>query len=1407
MFSTNFLSCLIESFPQLEEIKKIQYSKKDNSLFLDCLFNNEIDIKKLESFILGEIGDLNLIINPAYIDLELDYEKILKTYLTKECPSLLSHIDIIFTDKTLIIETESTTYVDFIDRNKIKSKIIKFFKDKYNFDIDVTIKSLESESSIDNILQERRSKEDELQKKVLLQKPIKKANKIEETESLQIGKKIKDQPSLIGDLNQDSYFVTIEGEIYGIESRPIRNEKFIVSFYIKDDSSATSCKAFWSKELYDRFSSSAKNGDYFKVSGKYAMDTYDNCYVITITSLEKVFKEEKKDKAKEKRVELRCHTQMSDLEGFIPLKELYKTLDSWEHQAIAITDKNVVQAFPEAKSLSEKFNIKTIYGMDADISIDYIPIVMNSKDDEEFDTFIVYDIETTGLAQNYDSITEIGAVKIKDGKIIGRFGELVKPKISISDKIQELTGITNEMVANQDSIDLVLTRFIDFVGDGCLVAHNAEFDIGFLKYNSKLLNLDFNFPYIDTLYLGRFLFPNLKNHRLNTLAKEFGVRLENHHRAVDDAEATAEIFLLMLNQLREKNLKINSRLNYEDSSWPKTASVSNNALILAKNKKGLKNLYKLVSKAHTDNLYRGPKILQSDLDELREGILLGSGNIYGELFQGIKNHLPKNDLIKIGKKFDFFEVQPKENYCHLIENSDDRMGFSSFNEIENINKSIIMLGEELGVPVVATGDAYYFNKGEHIYKDIVQSFQFRRKTSGSKGQFLRTTEEMLESLEYLGKEKAYEIVVENTNYIASLVEENVLPIPEGKYAPVIEGSEDELRNICFNKAKSIYGDKLPDIVENRLNTELESIISNGYSVLYIIARELVLQANKDGYEVGSRGSVGSSFAATMAGITEVNPLPPHYVCPSCKESVFILDNTYSSGVDMPDKECSCGKSYTKDGHNIPFEVFLGFDGSKEPDIDLNFAGEYQAKCHKYVEELFGVENVFRAGTIGTLQENTAFGYIMKYYEDSNEFINPAEIAYLQKGIEGCKRTTGQHPGGIMIIPKGYDVEDFSPINYPANDPKSNVITTHFTYKSLEETILKLDLLGHDVPTIYKMLYEMTGVNPMDIPMDDKKTLSLFNSRESLQIETDDPDIDGVGTLGVPEFGTNFVMNMLRDTRPNSIGELVRISGLSHGTDVWTNNAQDLVKEGRAILKELICTRDDIMTFLISKGMDNNLAFKTMESVRKGRGLTDEMESTMKVLDLPEWYIDSCKKIQYMFPKAHAVAYVLSSYRIAYYKVYYPNCFYASYFNTKINDFQESALYGIDSTRKEIEKIKNQEGKLTASDDSKLNVLQVAEEMYLRGYSLEQVNFNNATSHKFWGVDDKKILSPYCALAGVSEQASRSIYEENKKGKFISIEDLRKRTGINKTAIESLRDASCLDGLQETNQVDLFDFFD
>ncbi|KXZ39809.1 DNA polymerase-3 subunit alpha [Alkalithermobacter thermoalcaliphilus JW-YL-7 = DSM 7308] len=1273
---------------------------------------------------------------------------------------------------------------------------VKFILDKKEeINIDEYIKKQQEEIEI--MLDKLSIKNEDVNNEEIDKKVQNEDKNKDDSDTVIYGKEIKDDIEKINNLHPDIGKVCVKGEIFDFEIREIKGGKNLLIFSMTDYTSSINCKLFLRDNNKEKIINNIKKGVFVKTRGDVIFDTYSKEMIINISDIEIDIKDEKMDKEIEKRVELHAHTQMSAMDAVVSASKLIERAAKWGHKAIAITDHGVVQAFPEAMSASKKYGIKVIYGVEGYIVNDTTPVIKKPNSLPLDQTFVVFDIETTGLSNQNDKITEIGAVKIRNFQIVDTFSALINPEIPIPKTVQELTGITDEMVTDKEKIHEILPKFIDFVGDSVLVAHNAEFDIGFIRENTKSLGIDFNNNYIDTISLAKVLLPNLKKYKLNIVAKELNIKLENHHRAVDDAQATAHIFVKFLEMLSEKGVKtlyeVNNVFRVDDYKKLKT----NHITILAKNYIGLKNLYKIVSQSHINYFYKNPRIPKTLLSKYREGLLIGSACEAGEVYQAVLNNVSEENLEEIVKFYDYLEIMPVDNNKFMLEKG----VVKSIDELKVINRKIVDIGKKYNKIVVATGDVHFLDEHDEIFRKILKHSQGFSDANTSVPLYFKSTDEMLKEFEYLGESLAREVVITNTNKIADLIE-NIKPIPDETYPPIIEGSEDELRNSCYEKAHRIYGDPLPDIVKNRLDRELNSIINNGYAVMYIIAQKLVKKSLEDGYLVGSRGSVGSSFAATMSDITEVNPLPPHYICSSCKYSYFYTDGSVGSGADLPDKKCpKCDTLLTKDGHDIPFEVFLGFEGDKEPDIDLNFAGEYQSTAHKYTEELFGEGYVFRAGTIGTIAEKTAYGFVKKYLEECNISATSAEINRLSNGCTGIKRTSGQHPGGVMIVPRHKDIHDFTPIQYPANDSSAGVITTHFDYHSISGRILKLDILGHDVPTIIKMLEDLTGVDATKIPLDDRKTMSIFTSTKALGISPNDINSE-IGSLGIPEFGTKFVRQMLMDTKPSTFAELVRISGLSHGTDVWLNNAQDLVRNGVAELKDVISTRDDIMNYLIYKGLAPKEAFKIMENVRKGKGLTQEHEKMMKQNNVPQWYIDSCNKIKYMFPKAHAVAYVMMSFRIAYFKVHYPLAFYATYFTTKAEDFDADLVTrGKKSVEEKIKEIEKMGNNITAKEKNLLTVLEVVLEMFARKIEVLKVDLYKSDAKKFKIVDGK-LLPPLIALQGVGENAAINIARERESEEFLSIEDLRIRTKISKTVIETLKNHGCLDGMPETNQISL-----
>ena len=1243
-----------------------------------------------------------------------------------------------------------------------------------------------------------------------------------EVDALILGKNPKDNFPItkINDISMDSGDVSIVGEVLsitldekdddinlGIKLRELRNGKFLIVFSIYDGTNTINCKAFVSKEKAETVAKRIKKAARLKVIGNAQFDPYAKelsiiCNSVTELPEEKVAK--RMDNAETKRVELHMHTQMSAMDAITPAKDLIKRAMKWGMKSIAITDHGVVQAFPDAhKLLNGSRDIKVIYGVEAYLVPDKISAVSNSKGQNIDTTYCVLDLETTGFSFRTEKITEIGIMKYQNGEVIDNFECFVNPEKPIPQRVVEVTNITDDMVKDAETIDKVMPKVMEFIGDSVLVAHNADFDIGFLKYNAKQLGLSLENTYLDTLKLAKELFPDFKKYKLGIIAENLGIEVLVAHRALDDVDTTVKVLKIMLQKLKEKNAKTLDDIEKvtEDSQNYKRLK-NYHAVILAKNYVGLKNLYKLVSISHLNYFYKKPLILKSIYKKYSEGLILGSACEAGELYQAIEIGKDDEEVEAIARDYDYLEIQPNGNNMFLVRNG----VVQNEEALNDINKKIVELGEKLDKLVVATCDVHFMDPQDEVYRRILEAGQGYEDCDLQAPLYLRTTEEMLDEFKYLGPEKAYEVVVTNTNKIADMCE-YISPISLEKCPPYIKDCEKTIKNIAYKKAHELYGENLPQIVEERLDKELTSIIKNGFSVMYIIAQKLVWKSNEDGYIVGSRGSVGSSFVAYMTGITEVNSLPPHYRCPNCKYSDF-TDYGYQNGFDLPDKNCpQCGCKLTKDGIDIPFETFLGFNGDKEPDIDLNFSGEYQAKAHKYTEVIFGKGTTFKAGTVGTVAGKTAMGFVRKYNEERGIPTNNAEVIRLASGCTGVKRTTGQHPGGIIVVPKGREIFEFTPIQHPADDPNSDIITTHFDYHSIDQNLLKLDILGHDDPTMIRMLYDITGIDPTKVPLDDKDTMSIFSSTEALGV-TPEQIHSEVGSYGVPEFGTKFVRGMLVDTKPTTFDELIRISGLSHGTDVWLNNAQSLIESGTVTLKDAICCRDDIMIYLIKQGMPSQKAFKIMEFVRKGKPSKDaekwkEYEETMREYNIPEWYIDSCKKIKYMFPKAHAAAYVTNAFRIAWFKVHKPEAYYAAYFTIRADAFDSDIMcHGVERVKNKMKEIELAGKAASKKDQDTYQILEIVLEMYERGFCFVPIDLYESDAIKFKVTKDG-IRPPLNSIPGLGTVAAQGIQEARKDEKFMSIEDLKIKSKIGASVVELLKKAGCLQGMSESNQMSLF----
>ena len=1220
----------------------------------------------------------------------------------------------------------------------------------------------------------------------------------------------------ISELNVDDGKVALDGEIIGMEDRELKSGKTLLSFDLYDGSSSMTCKAFLNKEVSKKIIKRMKKAKGVKISGNAQMDSFSNELTVmanTIVESEGLKKTVRQDNSEVKRVELHMHTKMSQMDAMTSATDLIKRAMKWGMKSIAITDHGVVQAFPEAHKMLgyDNKDIKIIYGVEAYLAPDNTKTVYNGKGQSIDTTYCVLDLETTGFSAVTEKITEVGIMKVKNGEVIGEFSTFVNPEKHIPERVTEVTNITDEMVKDADTIEKVFPKILEFLGDDketVIVAHNANFDVGFLKQNAKALGYEFNYTYLDTLSLAKDLFPDYKKYKLGKIAENLGIKVEVAHRALDDVDTTVKVFKVMIDMLKKKGAEIvedidrvaaDSEAKKEEYKKLKTY----HAIILAKNYVGLRNLYKLVSLSHLHYFYRKPRILKSLYKKYSEGLILGSACEAGEVYQAIELGKTDEEIEEIASDYDYLEIQPTGNNEFLIRNEK----VADEEALRDINRKIVSLGEKLNKPVVATCDVHFMDPQDEIYRRILEAGQKYDDADNQAPLYLRTTEEMLDEFSYLGKEKAYEVVVTNTNKISDMCDQ-ISPISPEKCPPHIPGCEQTIKDIAYNKAHELYGDPLPEIVQTRLDKELDSIIKNGFSVMYIIAQKLVWKSNEDGYIVGSRGSVGSSFVANMTGITEVNSLPAHYRCPNCKYSDF-TDYGVKNGFDLPDKECpKCGYKLDKDGMDIPFETFLGFNGDKEPDIDLNFSGEYQAKAHKYTEVIFGKGTTFKAGTIGTVADKTAFGYVKNYYEERHIPVNQAEIKRISQGCTGIKRTTGQHPGGIIVVPKGREIYEFCPVQHPADDPNSDIITTHFDYHSIDANLLKLDILGHDDPTVIRMLQDITGIDPTKVPLDDKETMSIFSSTKALGV-TPEQIHSEVGSFGIPEFGTKFVRGMLVDTKPTTFDELIRISGLSHGTDVWLGNAQSLIEQGTVTLTEAICCRDDIMIYLIKQGVPPNPAFKIMETVRKGKALKDpakwaEYVSLMKEHNVPDWYIKSCEKIKYMFPKAHAAAYVTNAFRIAWFKVHEPKAYYTAFFSIRAaDDFDsEIMIFGKEKVKNKMKEIDLLGNNATPKDKTMYPVLELVLEMYERGIKFLPIDLYKSSATKFI-VEEEGIRPPLNSIAGLGTVAALGIENARKDGKFMSIDDMKIRSKVGDSVAELLKKFGCLDGMSQSNQLSLF----
>ena len=1326
-----------------------------------------------------------------------------------------------------------------VKMEKLKHKLEHIFSERFDMPLEIVLGWLPKKKSkyavyADSAMKEEiaqivqtyeQAKEDqkEVEKQEVQQreKPAFKKNyvkqRLPEDKDIFYGRNFEGEETEIHEIIDEMGEVVVRGKIIQLETREIRNEKTIVMFAVTDFTDTIKAKVFTKNERLPELLDKLKEGAFIKMKAVAMMDQFEHDIALgSVSGIKTIpdFTEKRMDHSPVKRVELHCHTTMSDMDGVTDVKKLLKTAMGWGHQAMAITDHGVVQAFPDANHCVEGKDFKVIYGMEGYLVDDIKNIVTDSRGQSLDSTFVVFDIETTGFSAVNDRIIEIGAVKVENGMITEKFSEFVNPERPIPFEIEKLTSINDRMVEDAPNISVILPKFMDFCGGSVLVAHNADFDTGFIRHNCEVLGLPYDYTYVDTLGIARSFLEGLKNYKLDTVVEAMGCTLANHHRAVDDAGATADVFVRFLERFKKKNIRDLDELNtYSAMSVDAIKKLKTyHIILLAKNEIGRINLYRLVSLSHLDYYARRPRIPKSVLAKYREGLIIGSACEAGELFRAVVDERPEEEIARIVEFYDYLEIQPTGNNEFMIR--DPKMTkVSTVADLQDLNRKIVELGEKFNKPVCATCDVHFLNPEDEVYRRIIMSNKGFGDADLQPPLYLRTTEEMLEEFQYLGAEKAEEVVVTNTNRIADMID-RISPVRPDKCPPVIENSAGILRDICYNRAHEIYGEDLPDIVTERLERELNSIIGNGFAVMYIIAQKLVWKSVADGYLVGSRGSVGSSFVAYMAGITEVNSLQAHYLCPKCHyvdfDSDYVKSFSGRSGCDMEDRVCPvCGEPLMKEGHDIPFETFLGFKGNKEPDIDLNFSGDYQSKAHAYTEVIFGKGKTFRAGTVGTLADKTAYGYAMHYYEEHEQHKRSCELDRISSGCVGVRRTTGQHPGGIIVVPHGEEIYSFTPVQHPANDQTTKIITTHFDYHSIDHNLLKLDILGHDDPTMIRMLEDITGVDATKIRLDDPEVLSLFHGLEALHIKPEDIGGTDLGSLGIPEFGTEFVMQMLRDTKPKAFSDLVRISGLSHGTDVWLGNAQTLIQEGKAQISTAICTRDDIMIYLIDKGVESEQSFKIMESVRKGKGLTPDYEKVMKEHDVPDWYLWSCKKIKYMFPKAHAVAYVMMGIRIAWFKIHEPLAYYAAFFTIRATAFDYGLMCqgkaAIDNHIKAYKANPN----LSKKEQDTLRDMKIVQEFYARGFEFLKIDLYQSDAIKFQVVEGK-LLPPFSVIEGMGGIAAEALavaaHAETERGeKFLSKDDIRQKAKVSQTVLDTMDELGLLGGLPESNQLSIFDF--
>ncbi|MDT3424555.1 DNA polymerase-3 subunit alpha (Gram-positive type) [Paenibacillus forsythiae] len=1350
-------------------------------------------------------------------DIFQEYWGLFLEWVHREIPSVngwLSRSGQELQGDTLVLGMSDQMSLELARKKGIDGAIVRFYETYFGLSLRVKVQLAEEGNSAEE-RQEFQQKLQQEQREIIEQMMTAIETEVssedsgdEEAVPLQVGYDIRDQPVPMMEIQDEEKKITIQGTIFGLDRKELRNGSTLFTFNLTDFSDSLQMKMFAKTKDDLKVMGQLANGKWVKARGRVEYDRFMQTpeLVMIPSDLSEVSAPPaRKDNAPQKRVEFHLHSAMSTMDAVAPIDAYIKTAAKWGHPAIAVTDHGGVQCYPEAGKAAKKNGIKMLYGVEANVVNDAVNVVENPQPLElKTATYVVFDIETTGLSITRNNITELAAVKMQGGQEIDRYTTFVNPHEKIPYHIQQLTNITDDMVKDAPDLEPVLHDFVEFARDSVLVAHNARFDMGFIQASLAKFGLPLlPNPSLDTLELARLLHPNMKNHRLNTLADKYKVLLESHHRAVDDTVALGGILNgLLADAEKLKGLTMLDRLNDEVGK-----DLSNtrpfHCCIYALNMTGKKNLFKLVSLSHTDYFKRVPCIPKSKLEELREGLLVISGCERGEFFEAVLNKTVE-EAIEVAAFYDVLEIQPLTMYMHLV----DKGFVASPEELRGVVRRICEIGEKINKPVIATGNVHYLEPRDKLFRDItihgITGFSPLKDQRKPDAHF-RTTEEMLQEFDFLGEDKAFEVVVTNTVELSERFEPIEL-FPDKLFTPIIDGADEEIRETCYRTARSIYGEELPEVVVARLEKELEPIIKYGFSANYLISERLVKKSNQDGYLVGSRGSVGSSVVATFLGISEVNPLPAHYVCrnPECLHSEWFLDGSVPSGFDLPDKACpKCGEKLKGEGQDIPFETFLGFKGDKVPDIDLNFSGEYQPHAHNYTKVLFGPKSVFRAGTIGTVAEKTAFGFAKKYEEDHHKRWRGAELSRLAAGCTGVKRNTGQHPGGIVVVPDYIEVEDITPVQYPADDVNSEWKTTHFDYHAFDANLLKLDILGHDDPTMMRMLQDLTGVDPTSIPMNDPKVMSMFNSTEALGV-TPEQIRTPVATYGVPEMGTKFVRQMLVESKPSSFADLLQISGLSHGTGVWLGNAQELIKNNTCNIKTVIGCRDDIMLYLIYKaGMDAGLAFKITESVRKGKGLTPEWIEEMKKCKVPAWYIDSCLKIQYMFPKAHAAAYVISAVRTAYFKLYYPIHYYATYFSVRAEDFDiELCCQGYDAIHRQITEIEAKGFQALPKEKAMLPILEMALEMTARGFTFKSIDLYRSDATKFT-VDGDSLIPPFSALAGIGENAAKNIAAAKEAGEFLSIEDFQQKSKASKTIIELLTGMGCFRGLPESNQLSLF----